>query len=172
MPTDSLHEFFVKAVTDRIMEDVQRLYSVFFPKIQKIIPQISLVHELDLDGLLLLGQQNNWRVKNIMGNLGIDAHVAFDHFKCKAVDEVENVQILRAIFKQYTELLITGTIRCDPDGRLDQDIAMSRKLPVRLIITRKDALTMKGRLVGRGDKEVPGRDYDPQSLLYAQSSYP
>ena len=120
---------------------------------------------------MLLGQQNQWRVDNIIDGLGIDAHEVLKHsHKFKPESEAETEQALRACFKQLAQLLISGTFVRDPEGRKNSEIKGEDKLPVQCLVTRKNELLMKARLVALGNREVEGVDYDKDALSMSHPS--
>jgi len=146
------------------MSELLTCYQHLLPHLCRKLLRVGLINVMDVDGILIVAQQNQWRVENVIDGLGIDAHEALSHCRYKATSPEQKEAVLRAIVKQFTSLLLGGTFRRDPQGRKDRDVPSKEKLPVQLLITQKQDRSMKARCVGLGNREIEGRDYDKNDL--------
>ena len=99
----------------------------------------------------------------------MDAPAGLSSYQSKPKAPGQRVAYLRAIFKQFVQLLINGTVRRDNQGRQANDIPTDKKLHVQLIVTEtrgKDGEVIKTKaiVVGRGDREVAGAHYSEREM--------
>ena len=111
----------------------------------------------------------------VINGLGVDAPAALRSYRSKPKTPEQHVAYLRAIFKQFVQLLINGTVRRDHQGRQAYDIPTDKKLHVQLIITETrgkdgEVIKTKARIVGRRDPEVAGVHYSERETSMSNPS--
>ena len=145
----------------------------FMRQVKSIVKDADISSVLDKDGIMILARKHKWRLDDIVGGLGIDAHKALEKMAVvRAKDEYEQEARLEAVFKELLQVLLTGTVQKMPDFD-PKNPPKEKFISVQLLLARKDGETgeeIKSRAVKRGDTEKPKIDFDPKEISTSMPS--
>ncbi len=145
----------------------------FIGQVKSIVKDADIASVQDRDGMMILARKHNWRLYNIVGGLGIDAHKALEAMAVvPAKDEYEEEAHREAVFKEILQVLQTGTVQKLPDFD-PRNPPKEKFVPVQMLFARKDGEKgneIKSRAVKRGDLEKPKIDYDPKEISTSMPS--